>query len=183
MKIQINPFINWNNYTKRAKVYDPKIKLWTNTKPLYIDNLTRSIVIYNPKNIIKYKPKGCSFAATTPPIISFPFYSSAAKLLIVIFYSYTFNAEKINRFTLSVLRLEGVLIFIFYLMYPGLLCLYFWFILTLDPATWGLTIKIMLQSLPEIFISWFISVYLIIKENLLPTIHCCSDKDWNTKKW
>jgi hypothetical protein len=32
--------INWDSYTKREKLYDPKTKLWTDTRPLYIDNLT-----------------------------------------------------------------------------------------------------------------------------------------------
>jgi hypothetical protein len=52
--------INWNSYTKRTKVFDPKTNLWTDTRPLYIDNLTKSIVVYTPKYIIK-------FAAVTKP--------------------------------------------------------------------------------------------------------------------
>lgn len=53
-------FIDWNSYKKREKIYNPKTNLWTDTRPLYIDNLTRSITIYKApqKNIIKfhYKP-------------------------------------------------------------------------------------------------------------------------------
>jgi len=57
--------INWDSYTKRAKYYDPKTKLWTDTRPLYIDNLTKSIVVYVPKNIIKYT----SYPTEEPKVI------------------------------------------------------------------------------------------------------------------
>ena len=37
--------IDWNSYKKREKIY---IKdMWINTKPLYINTLTKAIVIYN----------------------------------------------------------------------------------------------------------------------------------------
>lgn len=41
-------YINWNSYTKREKIYNSKTKLWTDTRPLYIDNLTKSISVYVP---------------------------------------------------------------------------------------------------------------------------------------
>ena len=34
--------------------YNSKTNLWTDTRPLYFDNLTRSISVYIPKNIIKF---------------------------------------------------------------------------------------------------------------------------------
>lgn len=45
-----NVTINWNSYKKREKVYNPKTNLWTDTRPLYFDNLTKSITVYIPKN-------------------------------------------------------------------------------------------------------------------------------------
>lgn len=49
--------IQHNVYTKRKKVYDSK-NLWVDTKPLYIDNLTKSITLYSPPslNIVKFTP-------------------------------------------------------------------------------------------------------------------------------
>ena len=52
--------IDWNSYKKREKIYNTKTNLWINTRPLYIDNLSKSISLYVPKNIIK-------FTATTYP--------------------------------------------------------------------------------------------------------------------
>jgi len=41
----------FNRETKRNKYYNSKTNLWTNTRPLNIDSLTRSISVYVPKNI------------------------------------------------------------------------------------------------------------------------------------
>lgn len=46
--------INWNSYTKREKIYNPKTNLWIDTKPLYLNTLIKSISVYTPKNIIKF---------------------------------------------------------------------------------------------------------------------------------
>jgi hypothetical protein len=46
--------VNWNSYTKRDKIYDTKTNLWTDTRPIYINNLSKSISVYVPKNIIKF---------------------------------------------------------------------------------------------------------------------------------
>jgi DNA polymerase type B, organellar and viral len=50
-----NITIDWNSFKKREKVYNSK-NLWVNTKPLYIDNLTRSITLFQPLNIVTYQP-------------------------------------------------------------------------------------------------------------------------------
>ena len=49
-----NITIDWNSFKKREKVYDSK-NMWVDTKPLYIDNLTRSITLYKPLNLVKYQ--------------------------------------------------------------------------------------------------------------------------------
>lgn len=49
--------IDWNSYTKREKIYNPETNLWIETRPLYIDTLTRSITIWKPKEIIIYEKK------------------------------------------------------------------------------------------------------------------------------
>ena len=46
--INISP----NSYTKRAKIFLNSI--WIDTKPLYIDKLTKSLTIWKPKSIIKH---------------------------------------------------------------------------------------------------------------------------------
>ncbi len=65
--------IDWDSYKKRNKIYKyiqdlrtiTKIKegmlnkkLWIDTKPLYIDTLSKSITLWKPinKNIVKYSP-------------------------------------------------------------------------------------------------------------------------------
>jgi hypothetical protein len=47
--------INWDSFKKREKVFDSKNNLWIDTRPLYIDTLTKSITIYTPLNLIKYQ--------------------------------------------------------------------------------------------------------------------------------
>jgi hypothetical protein len=49
--------IDCNSYKnrEREKFDNPKTNMWTETRPLYIDNLTRSILVYVPKYIIKFK--------------------------------------------------------------------------------------------------------------------------------
>jgi len=51
-----NITIDWNVYKKRTKVYDYK-NIWVDTKPLYIDNITKSISLYKPAplNIVTFK--------------------------------------------------------------------------------------------------------------------------------
>jgi len=49
-----NITIDWNSFKKRTKIYDSKTKLWVDTKPLYLDTLTKSITIYKKLFIIKY---------------------------------------------------------------------------------------------------------------------------------
>jgi len=49
-----NITIDWNSFKKRNKIYDSKTKLWVDTKPLYIDTLTKSITIYKKLFLIKY---------------------------------------------------------------------------------------------------------------------------------
>jgi len=46
--------IDWDSFKKREKIFDSKLNLWIDTRPLYIDNLSRSISIYIPKDIIKF---------------------------------------------------------------------------------------------------------------------------------
>jgi len=48
--------LNWDSYKKRIKLYDSVSNLWVNTKPIYIDNLTKSLTLFESKNIIVYKP-------------------------------------------------------------------------------------------------------------------------------
>ena len=45
--------IDGNSYKTREKIYNSKTNIWTDTRPLYYDNLTRSITVYIPKDIIK----------------------------------------------------------------------------------------------------------------------------------
>lgn len=45
--------IDWDSFKKREKIFDSKYNLWVDTRPLYIDNLSRSISVYIPKDIIK----------------------------------------------------------------------------------------------------------------------------------
>ncbi|KAF8805670.1 hypothetical protein BYT27DRAFT_7224747 [Phlegmacium glaucopus] len=40
--------VNWNSYTKREKNYNLKTNLWTDTRPLYIDNLTKKYYSVHP---------------------------------------------------------------------------------------------------------------------------------------
>src|ERR1700678_1508466 len=40
--------INWDSLKKREKIFDSKSNLWIDTRPLYIDNLSRSISNYIP---------------------------------------------------------------------------------------------------------------------------------------
>ena len=47
--------IDWNSFTKRTKSYNDN--LWVDTFPIYIDNLTKDIDVYKPKNIILYTHK------------------------------------------------------------------------------------------------------------------------------
>lgn len=47
--------INWDSFKKREKIFDSKNNLWIDTRPLYIDTLTKSITIYRPLNLIKYQ--------------------------------------------------------------------------------------------------------------------------------
>lgn len=47
--------INWDSFIKRDKIFDPKTSIWLDTRPLYIDTLTKSITIYRPLNLIKYE--------------------------------------------------------------------------------------------------------------------------------
>lgn len=58
--------INHDSVKKREKIYNPKTNLWVDTRPLYIDNLSRSISVYIPKEIIKYN---FTRNITTSPII------------------------------------------------------------------------------------------------------------------
>jgi len=48
--------INWDSFKKREKIFDSKNNLWVDTKPLYIDNLSKNITIYSfgNKDIIKF---------------------------------------------------------------------------------------------------------------------------------
>jgi hypothetical protein len=56
--------INWDSYKKRKKIFSlvpngeskkhSRRKLWVDTKPLYIDAITKNITIWHPKNIIKF---------------------------------------------------------------------------------------------------------------------------------
>jgi len=50
-----NITIDWNSFKKREKLFNSKYNLWIDTKPIYIDNLTKSIKLYQPFNIINYK--------------------------------------------------------------------------------------------------------------------------------
>jgi len=49
-----NITIDWNSFKKRTKIYDSKTKLWVDTKPLYLDTLSKSITIYKKLFLIKY---------------------------------------------------------------------------------------------------------------------------------
>jgi len=51
--------IDWNSFKKRDKIFEPKTNLWVDTRPLYIDNLTKSITFYVPKDIIKFAKPFC----------------------------------------------------------------------------------------------------------------------------
>lgn len=51
-----NITIDWNSFKKREKLFDSN-NLWIDTKPIYIDNLSRSITLYRPLNIIKASSK------------------------------------------------------------------------------------------------------------------------------
>ena len=54
--------IDWNSYKKTEQIYDSKTEqiynsktnIWTDTRPLYYDNLTKSLAVYIPNYIIKY---------------------------------------------------------------------------------------------------------------------------------
>lgn len=48
--------IDWDSFKKREKIFDSKFNLWVDTRPLYIDTLSRSISVYIPKEIIKFIP-------------------------------------------------------------------------------------------------------------------------------
>ena len=47
--------IDWNSFIKREKIFDKTSNLWVDTKPLYIDTLSKSITIYKPLNLIRYQ--------------------------------------------------------------------------------------------------------------------------------
>ena len=52
---KVDVTLNWDSFTKRDKIY--KDNYWVDTKPLYLDSLTRCITNYIPKNIVKYNTK------------------------------------------------------------------------------------------------------------------------------
>jgi len=47
--------INWYCYTKRTQNYKSNTNLWSNTRPIYIENVSKSLTVYKQKNIIKYQ--------------------------------------------------------------------------------------------------------------------------------
>jgi DNA polymerase type B, organellar and viral len=76
--------IDWNSFKKREKIFDSRLNLWVDTRPLYIDNLSRNISVYIPKYIINVtqnknkQPKTKDFFTNNniikpiPPIIADP---------------------------------------------------------------------------------------------------------------
>jgi DNA-dependent RNA polymerase auxiliary subunit epsilon len=63
--------IDWDSFKKREKIFDSKFNLWVDTRPLYIDNLSRSISNYIPKDIIKFVGNTKTMKSL-PPIIVDP---------------------------------------------------------------------------------------------------------------
>lgn len=63
--------IDWDSFKKREKIFDSKFNLWVDTRPLYIDNLSRSISNYIPKDIIKFTGNTKTMMSI-PPIIADP---------------------------------------------------------------------------------------------------------------
>ena len=60
---KVDVILNWNSFTKREKIYNSHNNLWVDTKPLYLDNLTHSIIIHTPKPLIIYNPNYlCKFS-------------------------------------------------------------------------------------------------------------------------
>jgi len=81
--------IDWNSYIKREKIYDFKTNIWTDTRALYYDNLTRTITVYIKKDIINF---------TRP--LDFEFLTSTLTVYIpkiIIKYSGPLDFEKLTR--------------------------------------------------------------------------------------
>jgi hypothetical protein len=78
-----------NSYIKREKIYDFKTNLWTDTRHLYDDNLTRTITVFIKKDIIKYT-RPLDFENLTRSITIF-----AQKNIIK--YSIPFNSYNVTR--------------------------------------------------------------------------------------
>lgn len=54
---KVDVTLNWDSFTKREKIYNPKYNMWVDTKPLFFDTLTKSLAIHIPNYIISYKTK------------------------------------------------------------------------------------------------------------------------------
>jgi hypothetical protein len=88
--------IDWDSFKKREKNFDSEVNLWLDTRPLYIDNLSRSISNYIPKDIIKFVQDGYKKTTdqpTLPPIIRDPSMIHKSKIITLVTSEPNFDYE------------------------------------------------------------------------------------------